>query len=188
MHSPVRFKLDGFIEYRMNTSLLLLSFCFSAVTLFVYAQYFDILAPFIPGGSVRANSGLFFILPTTLLLCGQTLFATWLTHVAIAMVAPGRKDALKAYFVASAQIMLFSFFYVMFPYYGPYTFVVYLMPGQSFGSASYPILVVWTVAIVVAGSLLFRRAFRLQNGTNFGPFRNLLFGATLLAVVMVMAS
>lgn len=188
MRGPVRFKLNEFIEYQMDTRLLLLSFGFSAVTLAVYARFFDILAPFIPGGSVRVNAGQFFMIPTFLLLCGQTLFATWLTHVVVAMVAPEKKDALKAYFVASTEIMLFSVFYILFPYYGPYTFIVYFMPNQPFGLDSYPILVAWTVVVVLVAYLLMGHAFKLERSTRFGPGRNLLFGAALLAVIMMMAS
>lgn len=187
-HSPLRLGLDKFISYRTDTRLFLLSSCFSMVTFVIYALFFDILAPFIPGGSVRTNSGPFFALPIFLLLSGQTLFATWLTHLAIATVAPEKKDALKAYFVASAQIMLFSAFYVFFPSYGPYAFVVYFMPDQSFSPASYLILVIWTVTIILGTYLLIKRVFRLENGAQFGTFRNLLLAATTLAVIMAMAS
>ncbi len=172
----------------MDVRVLLISLCFSAATFAVYAGFFDILVPFIPGGSVRSNSGLFFLLPIALLLSAQTLSATWLMHIAIATVAPSKKDALKAYFVASVQILLFSVYYVLFPHYGPYTFIVYFMPGQNFAPTSYPILVVWTMVTILGTYLLIRRAFRLENSSHFGPVRRLLLATATLGIIMVIAS
>lgn len=184
----MQFKLSRFLAYRMDRRLLFVSLCFSVTTFAVYETFFDILVPFVPGGSVRSNSGPFFLVPVLLLLSAQTLFITWLTHVVIATVAPSEKDALRAYCVASGQILLFSIFYVFFPYYGPYTFVVYFMPNQGFAPYTYPILVVWTVTTILVTFLLIRRAFRLESNSNFGSGRRLLLAATMLAITMVIAS
>ena len=182
------FDLGRYVTYRRDRRLLLASLCLSTATFAIYLQYFDILAPYIPQGSVRSNSGIFFGLPVFILLGGQTLFDTWFMHTSITLGAPDKRDALKAYFVASFQILLFSGYYVIFPYYGPYTYVVYFMPGESFGSLAYPILIAWTLAIIVGTYLLTEWAFRIENDSHFGRKRKLLLAAGALALILVMAS
>ncbi len=184
----MRFRLSNYLTYRMDARVLLGSLCLSVLTLAVYWLFFDILAPSIPDGSVRSIFGPFFFVPILLLLSGQTLFATWLLHVSITTVAPDKKDALKAYFVSSVLVFLFSLYYLFFPSYGPYTFVVYFARSPDFGPTSYPILVAWTTAIVVGIFLLIKRTFRLENDAHFGIVRMLLLAATMLTIVMVMAS
>jgi len=172
----------------MNTKVFLLSFLFSVGTFVVYQKYFDILAPFIPGGSVRASYGVFFLVPITLLISAQTLFITWLAYIAVNTAAPGKSDALKAYFVTSVEVFLFSMYYVFFPFYGPYTFVTYFTPSNSFGATAYPILVFWTVATILVTFMLLKRVFGLDNQASFGPVRRLHLAATMLAIMMVTAS
>jgi hypothetical protein len=172
----------------MDVRVLLASLIISVSTFAIYARYFDILVPFIPGGSVRENSGLFFALPVVLLVSGQSLFATWVNHVAIGSSTPEKKDALRAYFVASIQILLFSLYYAMFPYYGPYTFVVYFMPGQSFFPGAYFVLVAWTLAIVLGSAVLIREIFGLRGDGRMGAVRSILMAAAVLALIMVTAS
>lgn len=118
----------------------------------------------------------------------QTLFITWLTHIVIAVVSPSRKDALKAYLVASEAIFLFSVLYVLFPYYGPYTFIVYFTPNSGFGITDYLVLVAWTAVTILGTSVLIKQVFRLENQDNFGLGRRLLLAATMLAIAMVIAS
>lgn len=180
--------LNKYLTYRPNTKLLVVALCLGVATFAVYLRYFDILAPSIPEGSVRANSGPFFGVPVFLLLCGQTMFDMWLTHVSISYVSPEQRDALKAYFVASFQILLFSVYYVIFPYHGPYTFVIYFMPGQDFGAWAYPILVVWTLVIVLGTYFVTQRVFRIGNSPRFGTGRKLLLASATLALILVMAS
>ena len=185
----MQFRLSRYITYEMDARLLFISVCFSVATFAVYGMYFDILAPFGGNGwSVRSSFGIFFLVPIVLLLSAQTLFDTWLAHIVIAAVTPSRKDALKAYLVASEVVFLFSVFYVFFPYYGPYTFIVSLTPNGRFGITSLPTLVVWTTATILGTYVLVKRAFHQENDSNFGPGRRLLLAATLLAIAMVIAS
>lgn len=180
--------LARWVTYKPNSRLMAAGLLLSVMTFGVYLRYFDILAPYIPQGSVRANSGVFFGVPVFLLLGGQTLFAMWLTHVTITVASPEKRDALKAYFVASFEILLFSLYYVIFPYYGPYTFIVYFMPGEAFGGLAIPILVAWTLAIVLGTYLVTQLTFRIQNTPRLGTARKLLLAASALAVILVMAS
>lgn len=175
------------MTYRFNAKTLAASLLLSLVTFGIYLRYYDILAPFIPEGSVRDNSGIYFAIPVFLLLGGQTLFDLWFTHVSVALAVPEKRDALKAYFVASFQVLLFSGYYVIFPYYGPYTYIVYFMPGQSFGPFAYPILVGWTLAIVAGTYLLTRWTFGFGS-SGFGTKKRLLLASSALAMIMVMAS
>lgn len=57
----MRFRLSKYIAYQMNVRLLLISLCFSIATFVVYVWFFDILAPFIPEGSVRSSYGVLFL-------------------------------------------------------------------------------------------------------------------------------
>lgn len=180
--------LGGYVTYRWDSRVFAASLLLSAAAFAVYLGYFDILVPFIPQGSVRANSGIFFALPVFILLGGQILIDTWLTHISIALGAPGEKDALKAYLVASVQILLFSAYYILFPHYGPYTYVVYFMPGESFGRFAYLILVAWTLVIVLATTFVIGWAFKLGKDSRLGLLRRMLLAATTLAIIMVTAS
>lgn len=184
----VGFRLSQWVTYDADRRLMALSLALSGSALVVYLGYFDILAPAIPHGSVRANSGSFFIVPVFLLVAGQTLIDTWLTHTSVALAAPEKRDALKAYFVASLQVLLFSLIYVVFPFYGPYTFVIYFMPGESFGPLAYPILVLWVFAVVLVTAKAATWAFGLRNDARFRLPKMLLLSATTLAIILVAAS
>ena len=154
----------------------------------MYGYFFDILVPFIPGGSVRASYGVFFAIPIILLVSAQTLFTTWLAHISVNTTAPGKGDALRAYLVASVEVFLFSIYYIIFPSYGPYTFVVFFTPGNAFGPTALPIVIGWTVFTIFVTFLLLVRVFRLEATPKFGPVRMLLLAATMLAIMMVTAS
>lgn len=179
--------ISRWVTYKPDARLFMASFCLSAATFIVYLRYFDILAPFIPEGSVRASSGAFFALPVFILIGGQTLIAMWFLHSSIALASPGKKDALKAYFVSAFQILLFSVYYIIFPHYGPYIFVVYWMPGESFGSLAYPVLVLWTLAIILGTYLVSQQAFKV-DGASFGRAKRLLLAAGVLSLLIVIAS
>ncbi|MDA4119349.1 MAG: hypothetical protein OK436_02060 [Thaumarchaeota archaeon] len=180
--------LSRYISYHWTPKLFLLSLCFSIGAFVIYGIYFDILVPFIPGGSVKASYGIFFVIPITLLVSAQTLFTTWLAHVAVSSGAPGKGDALKAYLVASVEVFLFSLYYVIFPSHGPYTFVVFFTSANTFGPMALPIVIAWTVFTILLTFLLLRRVFRLEATPKFGPVRMLLLAATMLAMMMVTAS
>jgi hypothetical protein len=179
--------ISRWVTYKPDARLFVASLCLSAATFVVYLRYFDILAPFIPEGSVRASSGAFFALPVFLLVGGQTLIAMWFLHSSIALASPEKRDALKAYFVSAFQILLFSVYYLMFPHYGPYVFVVYWMPGESFGSFAYLFLVIWTLAIILGTYLVTQRAFKI-DGAHFGKAKRLLLAAGVLSMMIVIAS
>lgn len=181
-------RLNKYILYKWNPAIFFLSLSFSIGALVVYGFFFDILAPYIPGGSVRASYGVFFAIPIILLVSGQTLFTTWLAHISVKTAAPGKGDGLRAYFVASVEVFLFSIYYIMFPSYGPYTFVVFFTPGDTFGPAALPVVIGWTVFTILATFVILRRVFRLEATPNFGSVRMLLLAATMLAMMMVTAS
>ena len=137
---------------------------------------------------MKAGYGVFFVIPIVLLISAQTLFTTWLAHIAVGTGAPGKGDALKAYFVASVEVFLFSIYYVIFPFHGPYTFVVFFTPANTFGTMALPIVVAWTIFTIVVTFALLRRVFRLETTARFGPVRMVLLASTMLAMMMVTAS
>lgn len=137
---------------------------------------------------MKAIYGIFFVIPLILLVSAQTLFTTWFAHIAVKTGAPGKGDALKAYFVASIEVFLFSLYYLIFPFHGPYTFVVFFTPANTFGPTALPIVILWTVFTILVTFVLLRRVFRLEATPSFGPVRMLLLAATMLAMMMVTAS
>jgi hypothetical protein len=137
---------------------------------------------------VKAIYGIFFAIPILLLVSAQTLFTTWLAHISVNTGAPGKGDALKAYFVASVEVFLFSLYYAIFPFHGPYTFIVYFTPANTFGPTALPIVIGWTVFTILVTFVLLRLVFRLEATPKFGPVRMLLLAATMLAMMMVTAS
>jgi len=137
---------------------------------------------------VKASYGIFFAIPIILLVSAQTLFTTWLVHISVKTSAPGKGDALRAYFVASAEVFLFSLYYVIFPFHGPYTFIVYFTPANTFGPVALPVVIGWTVFTILVTFVLLKRIFRLETTPKLGPVRMLLLVATMLAMMMVTAS
>jgi hypothetical protein len=181
------FSLHQWVTYKPDAKLFLASFCLSVATFVVYLRYFDILAPVIPDGSVRASAGDFFAIPVFILVGGQTLIAMWLVHFSIALASPENRDALRAYFVSAFQILLFSGYYVIFPHYGAYIYIVYWIHGENFGTFAYPILILWTLAIVLGTYLATLWAFKV-DGSRFGTTKRLLLAAGVLSMMIVIAS
>lgn len=137
---------------------------------------------------MKASYGIFFVIPIILLVSAQTLFTTWLAHISVSTGAPGKGDALRAYCVASVEVFLFSLYYVIFPFHGPYTFIVYFTPANTFGQTALPVVISWTIFTILVTFGLLRRVFRLETTPKFGPVRVLLLAATMLAMMMVTAS
>ncbi|HEV2137877.1 MAG TPA: hypothetical protein VGR53_03480 [Nitrososphaerales archaeon] len=183
-----QFRLSRYISYKWNPTIFILALCFSVGAIVAYGFFFDILAPFLPGGSVKASYGVFFVVPLILLVSAQTLFTTWLAHISVTAGAPGKGDALRAYFVASVEVFLFSLYYVIYPFYGPYTFIVYFTTANTFGQTALPVVIGWTIFTILVTLVLLRRVFRLEATPKFGPVRMLLLAATMLAMMMVTAS
>ncbi len=188
MQSMKSASLDKYITYRKNPKLLVVSLCLSVLTFVVYLFYFDILSPSIPDGSVRFNTGVFFAIPVFLLTSSQTLFGTYLLHVTIKSTDQSKRDVLKAYFVASFQILLFSLNYVIVPYYGPYALLIALMPEQHFSAFSYIAIFFWTLAIIFITSQVISHLFHLQSSKEIGPWRILILAASMLMLVTAIAT
>ena len=181
-----------YLSYESNPRLLAVSFALTALAFVLYMLYFDILVPSIPhGGSVRYSSGPYFVLPVFLLVGGQILFNTYLLHVSIKAGEEGRQDLIKAFFVSSVQVFLFSLFYAFHPFYGPYTFIVYFTPGQggqNFPSYSIPLFSLWVMVIIGVTTFLIRKVFDLKDHPSIGTKRILILSATMLGVILSMAS
>jgi hypothetical protein len=89
--------------------------------------------------------------------------------------------------VSSVEVLLYSVYYKLFPYYGAYVYIVYFMPGESFAPFSYPIVVAWTLVVIFATALVMRRTFKLENDPRIGTVKIIVLAATTLAVILAMA-
>lgn len=177
-------KLSNWVAYKKNNSILFLSFVFIILSFSIYSLYFDILIPGIPSGSYRKNVGDYFIFPVFFLISAQILSNSGIIHTVIKAVAPEKKDFLKAFFVSSVLVFLFSVLYVVFPFYGPFLYIVRSI--GSFDVPTYLFLALWTSFSIFLTNHLMRKMYSL--GKSLAWKKTLLITAFLFAMTMSMAS
>ncbi len=171
------------VAYKKNNLMLLASLAFSALSLVNYFYNFDILAPGINEGSVRVNMGSAFILPVLILTSVQILYSAGVLHLVTRSFFFEKRDFLKAYFCASLLVLMYSFFYTLFPYWGPYLFLVGSFRGTT--ASGYVQLSAWTAVLIVSISLAIRKVYGLERQVRW-PVIFLLSGA-LFTLVLALA-
>jgi hypothetical protein len=134
-----------------------------ALAVVVYSLFFDVLSPEVAnGGSVRSNLGPAFVLLAIVLTAVQAAYASGVLHLVTRSFYFDRRDYLKALFVASVLIFLYSGYYILVPYWGPYTFLT--GPLRGVAPVEYLILGLWTAVVILATSLLIRRIYGFKRG------------------------
>jgi hypothetical protein len=151
------------LHYNRNPLLLVVALCALAVAVTNYFLFFDVLSPQVGGGgSIKANMGVFFLLPVLLLTTIQVSYSAGLLHLVTRSFYFAKRDFLRAFFASSILVLLYSGYYVLVPSWGPYTFLTGAFRGVS--SEVYVVLSLWTALIVVATTLLIRRVYRFKKG------------------------
>ncbi len=177
--------LSNRIAYKRNDSLFGATLLLLALAVVNYYAFFDILAPGIANnGSMRANMGVFFILPVLILTAAQTLYVAGVVHLVTRAFYLDRRDFIKALFVSSVVVLLYSVYYTIFPHWGPYLYVVGSFRGTT--ALDYAILTLWTAVDLVVTALVIRRAYGFKKG-EIRSSMLILIAAALLTLVLAMA-
>jgi len=174
------------LAYRRNDALLGLTVLLFALAVVNYYVNFDILAPGIGNGtgSVRADMGPYFLIPILVLAAVQALYVSGVLHLVTRAFYSEKRDFLKALFVSSLLVLLYSIFYTIFPSWGPYLYIVGTFRGTS--ALDYATLFAWT-AVTIASTAY---AIKVIYGFKKGEIRTsmlLLISAALLTLVLAMA-
>mgnify|MGYP007084776184 CR=1 FL=1 len=177
-------KLSNLVTYKKNNFILFLSLVFIILSFSIYSLYFDILVPEIPLGSYRKNVGDYFLIPVFLLTSFQILFNSSIIHVIIKVVSPKKRDFLKALFISSILVSLFSIFYLIFPFYGPFLYIVRFVSGFDF--SAYLVLIAWTLFNIFLISSLLRKIYSIEKTLSWK--KTLLIIALLFGITMTIAS
>ncbi len=151
------------------------------VSLAIYINFYDILIPGLPNGSYRLWVGQLFAIPSFLLMFGQiAVSAIFLYNIAAAGGAKVRGTFFRAVLVAAVMTFFFAFTYVMYPGFGPYYYIFFTQGQQP----PHVLLteIAWTVASLLASSLLYSRIYRL------GFRKSLFYVALVHAFINVAAS
>ena len=130
------------IAYKRNDALLVLAFLLLALAVANYYFFFDVLAPNIgnTSGSVKSNMGALFVAPVVVLTAIQVVYAAGVLHLVVRSFFFEKRDFLKAFFISSCVVLLFSVYYTLVPTWGPYTFLTGSFRGVS--TTTYAVLTV----------------------------------------------
>ena len=92
----------------------------------------------------------------------QAAYASGVLHLVTRSFYFERRDYLKALFVASILILLYSGYYDLVPSWGPYSFLTGPLRGVT--PAQYLILGAWTAVVIFATAFLIRRVYGFKKG------------------------
>jgi hypothetical protein len=148
------------------------------VSLFVYANYYDILIPGITNGSYREAVGQLFIVPSLILSVFQVLLGAFIIFASVTTME-GKQHETKSLFTASFMVFLFSLTYVIFPMFGPFYYIVFATsiapPNVLF------VELAWTAAFLTVSTLLIHRLQKVKWHFAF-------FIAGLVGIFIVVAA
>ena len=98
----------------------------------IYLLFYDILIPGLPNGSYRLAVGQFFAIPSLLLLLGQVLIGGMIILFASSSIKKEKLNAdnfAKPLFIASFLTLIFAVMYVIYPFFGPFYYIVFSSGG-----------------------------------------------------------
>lgn len=172
------YKFKDLFHHEKNSKLYFIVLLFFLAAVTVYALYFDILIPGLPGGSYRKAVGSLFIIPSALLAFGQIFISGFFLHM-ISAALTKKSDFLKAMAITSAMTLMFSLTYVWLPFYGPFYYIV----GFVMNDPGYvlPIEIAYTAFMVVVSSYLIRSVYRMEPKTSVFVAMTILLGITVAA-------
>ncbi len=169
--------LKDLFHHERNSSYILVVSAFFLAALAVYALYFDILLPGYMNGSYRAAVGDWFLIPSAILASGQIFFAGFFLHM-IAVALKKGNDFLKATAITSAMTFAFSLTYVMFPFFGPFYYIIFVVTGPSY---ALPVEIAYSVITVSFFAWLLRKTYGMDWKTSLFVTMALLAGITVAA-------
>jgi hypothetical protein len=178
--------LSRIVAYKRNDKLLAVTLVVLFVAVVNYYLNFDVLSPDIGNvsGSVKANMGSFFLIPVLVLTIIQLFYAAGILHLVTRSFYFEKRDFLKALFVASFLILLFSGFYTLVPHWGPYTFLTGSFRGVP--PDTYALLAGWLAILLGTTTLLVWKVYGFRKG-EIRPTILLLLISSMFLIVMAFA-
>ncbi|HUI86799.1 MAG TPA: hypothetical protein VLY21_06565 [Nitrososphaerales archaeon] len=175
-------KRPGRLHYKASRPLFVSALVALALAVVNYYLFFDVLAPGLGNsGSVKASLGPAFVFPVLLLAVIQVSYAAGVLHLVTRSFYPDRHDFLKALFVGSVLVLMYSIYYTLVPNWGPYTFLT--GPLRDVPAIQYVVLGVWTAVVIAATALLIRRVYGFKKGDIRWRVLLLLTGGIFLIVL-----
>ncbi len=148
------------IKYGWNSFTFAATIFLIAAAACIYLNYFDILAPEFVNGSFRQSVGKYFIVPVIMLITAQLAIGTTFAYLAINLLKQSANDALKAAAVSAFAMFLFSFTYFIFPFYGPYYYIVSWAAQGPHNALLIEVL--WTALSIFSITMAFRKSFKID--------------------------
>lgn len=164
-------------RHKKNPALYALVLLFFVLSIAVYALYFDILLPGFADSSYRKAVGTWFIIPSILLAFGQIFVGGFFLH-AIAIAIAKKNDFLKALVISGGMTFMFSLTYVMFPFYGPFYYIVFVLTGPSY---ALPVEIAYTTSMILVSSYIIRKFYGMDSKISIFVAMAILVGITVAA-------
>ena len=164
-------------RHEKNPRFYALVLILAAMSILVYSLYFDILLPGYADDSYRKAVGDLFIIPSVLLALGQIFIAGFFLHM-IAAAITKKSDFLKALVITAVMTSMFSLTYVMFPFYGPFYYIVFAITGPGY---ALPVEIAYTTAMILVSSYLIRKFYGMELKTSVFVAAVILLGITVAA-------
>lgn len=174
------------LAYKRNDTMFGVTIFLLGVAAANYYAFFDILAPGISNGSgsVKSSMGIYFLIPIVVLTVVQALYVSGLLHLVTRAFYAEKRDFVKALFVSSVEVLLYSVYYTIYPSWGPYLIIVGTFRGTS--AASYLVLLGWTAVIVGVIAIVINGVYGFKKGEIRRSILVLL-SAALLGLVLALA-
>lgn len=171
------------VAYRRNDKLFAATLLALLLAVVNYYFFFDVLAPNIgnTSGSVKANMGVLFVAPVLVLTAIQALYAAGVLHLVTRSFFFEKRDFLKALFISSCVVLLYSAYYTLVPTWGPYTFLTGSFRGVP--ATTYAELAIWTALLLTATSLLIWKLYDFKRGEVRRTMVVLVSGSLLILVM-----
>lgn len=170
-------QFSDLFQHEKNLRFYAVVLVLAVMSITVYAMYFDILLPGYADGSYRKAVGDLFIIPSVLLALGQIFIAGFFLH-AIAIAIAKKNDFLRALVITAVMTVMFSLTYVMFPFYGPFYYIVFAVTGPSY---ALPVEIAYTTTMVLISSYLIRKFYGMELKTSVFVAAVVLLGITVAA-------
>lgn len=170
-------RFSELFQHKSSSRLYLLVLLLFLLSTVVYALYFDILLPGFMDGSYRKAIGEMFIIPSVLLAAGQIFFGGFLLHMCTSAISK-KGDFLRSLSIAAVMAFMFSLTYVMFPFYGPFYYIVFVLTGPWY---ALPLEIAYTAATVLVSAYLIRRFHGIEWKISIFVAAVILGGMTVAA-------
>lgn len=170
-------RFSELFQHKSNAKLYLLVLSLFLLSVAVYAAYFDILLPGFTDGSYRKAIGELFIIPSVLLAASQIFFGGFLLHMCTSAIAK-KGDFLRSLSIAAIMAFMFSLTYVMFPFYGPFYYIIFVLTGPWY---ALPLEIAYTATMVLVSAYLIRRFYGIEWKISIFVAAVILGGMTVAA-------